>query len=344
MENVHITERVEIEDRTGKRRRRVSWGAIFAGTAVVLAVSMLLSILGSAIGMFIIDPTSSEPFSGVFGTVSIWTGISILIGLACGGFVAGKLSGADGFIHGFVVWSMTMIAGVFFVGSLTAGLVRLTGNILGATGKVVAEAGSAVGNGVSALANEAENIFGDIDFDFDGDDLRSDVRQALRRSGVPEFQPDYLRGQYRAVSRDLRKTVKRVVTHPMHAGELLNGFNTRLNDRVGQFGSNINHNDVVSLVANNSNLTRAQAEEMVNEYMQLIAQGREQMVILQQNVAEASREWEARQQEWLQKADKATNRAGWTGILTFIILLGGAAVTAFAGAMGAKKTMEGYEA
>ncbi len=343
MENYHINETVEIND-FRKRRRRVSWGAIFAGTAVVIAVSMLLSILGSAIGMFILEPTSPEPFSGVFGTVSVWTGVSILIGLACGGFVAGKLAGADGFIHGFVVWSVTMIAGVLLVGSITAGVARMTGKAIGAGGTMIAKAGSAVGNGVADLVGEAENIFGDIDFRAEGEEMRADVRRALRRSGVKEFQPEYLSGEYRVISRDLQKTVKKVVANPQHASELVNGFTERLDKRVNGFAANINREDVVSLIANNSDLSRAQAEDTVDQYMELIEQGRQQMRELQQTIEEASREWEIRKQELLIEADKISNRAGWTGVIAFIILLLGAAVTSFAGSMGTKKTMEGYEA
>lgn len=344
MENYHITENVEVKDCRKHRRRRVSWGSIFAGTVVVIAVSMLLSLLGSAIGMFMIDPTDAHPFSGVFGTVGIWTCVSILIGLACGGFVAGKLAGADGFIHGFVVWSATMIAGVMLVGSITAGIMHMAGRTLKAAGSVVAEAGSAVKSGVSTLADEAEDIFGDIDFKADGNEMRADVRQALRRSGVKEFQPEYLRGQYRAISQDLKKTVRRVMARPQQAGDIVSGFTTRLNDRVDNFAKDIDRQDVVRLVATNSNMSQAQAEETVDQYMELIDQAREQMNELQQTINQASRDWEVKKQELLVEADKATNSAGWAGVLWFIALLLGAVVSSFAGSMGTRKTKEGYEA
>lgn len=343
MENYRVTERVEI-DNGGRRRRRVSWGSIFAGTSVVLAVSLLLSLLGSSIGMFILNPTHAQPFSGVFGTIGIWTAVSILIGLACGGFVAGKLAGTDGFIHGFVVWSVTMIAGVLMVGAITAGAIRMAGNVIGAAGKVVADAGSVVDKGVSALTNEAETIFGGIDFNEDVDEMKTDIRQALRRSGVKEFQPEYLRGQYRAISRDLQRTVKRVAANPQHAEAIIDGFAKRLADRADKFAKNINREDVVSLVANNSNLSRAQAEDTVDQYMELLEQGREKIGQLQQSIEEAGQEWQVKKEELLVEADKAANAAGWAGVITFIALLLGAAASSFAGVWGTRKTREGYEA
>lgn len=343
MENYYVNDQIEVRD-CRRKRRRVSWGAIIAGTAVVLAVSMLLSILGSAIGMFILDPTSSEPFSGVFGTVSIWTGVSILIGLACGGFVAGKLAGADGLIHGFVVWSVTMIAGVLLVGSLTAGMIKLTGNVLGAAGTVVSKTGSAVGDGLSAMADEANNIFGEIVFDADDEELQADVRQALRRSGVKEFQPEYLRREYREVSRDLRKTVNRVIANPQRAGDIIGDFTKRLNKKIDKFAKKIDKEDVVNLVANNSNLSRAEAENTVDQYMEILEQGREKLNDLQQTMQDAGREWDEHKAQFLEDARKASNRAGWMGVCTFIILLLGAVVTSFAGSWGMTKTKQGYEA
>lgn len=342
MENYHFTEINQVD--SGKKRRRVSWGAIFAGTAVVLAVSILLSMLGTSVGLFILDPTTAKPFSGVFGTIGIWTAISILIGLACGGFVAGKLAGADGFIHGFVVWSVTLIAGLLLVGSVTAGAFRLAGNVLGTAGNIVANAGGAMQKGVSALAGDAEALFGDIDFSADEQELRADMRQALRHSGVKEFQPEYLRSQYNAISRDWKKTFKKILADPQQADDYINGFTARLSDRANKFANSVDRNDIVSLVANNSNLSRAQAEETVDQYMDMIEQGRAKINDLQTSLQEAMEEWQVRKTEWLNEADKATNSAGWAGIITFFALLLGAAACAFGGVWGTRKTIEGYEA
>ena len=342
MENYHFTE-INQGD-SCKRRRRVSWGAIFAGTAVVLAVSMLLSMLGTSVGLFILDPTTAKPFSGVFGTIGIWTAISILVGLACGGFVAGKLAGADGFIHGFVVWSITLIAGVLLIGTVTAGAFRLAGNVIGTAGNIVANAGGVMQKGVSALANEAETLFGDIDFSADDQELRADMRQALRRSGVKEFQPEYLRSQYNAISRDWKKTFKKILANPEQADDYINGFTTRLSDRANKFANSVDREDLVSLVSSNSNLSRAQAEDTVDQYMDLIEQGRAKMTDLQASIQEAMEEWQVRKAEWLNDADKATNSAGWAGIISFFALLIGAAACSFCGVWGTRKTIEGYEA
>ena len=43
----HISNLIEL-------KKRVSWGSVFGGVVTVLAVSILLSVLGSSIGLFLI--------------------------------------------------------------------------------------------------------------------------------------------------------------------------------------------------------------------------------------------------------------------------------------------------
>ena len=82
---------------------RVSWGSVFGGVMTVLAISVLLSILNSSIGLFMFDPLSDHPVAGIGTAVGIGSAIILVAGMAAGGFVAGKLAGMDGMIHGFLV-------------------------------------------------------------------------------------------------------------------------------------------------------------------------------------------------------------------------------------------------
>ena len=90
-------------------KKRVSWGSVFGGVVTVLAVSILLSVLGSSIGLFMFDPFADNPVSGIGTTVGIGTAVALIVSMIAGGFVAGKLAGVDGLIHGFLVWGTTLI-------------------------------------------------------------------------------------------------------------------------------------------------------------------------------------------------------------------------------------------
>ncbi|USS96548.1 hypothetical protein M5J15_06780 [Serratia symbiotica] len=75
----------------------------------VLAVLLLLSTLGTSLGFSIVDPTSDDPVNGAGTTVVVWSAVSIIISLAAGVFIAGRLAANDGLIHGFLVWASSLI-------------------------------------------------------------------------------------------------------------------------------------------------------------------------------------------------------------------------------------------
>lgn len=337
-------------------RRRVSWGSIIAGVVTVLAISVLISILTTSIGLFMFDPTSDNPTSGIGTTVGIWTAISLIISLIAGGFVAGKLAGTDGAIHGFLVWATTFIISIILIAFLAMGAVKLTSNILGSitsvAGNVLSGVGSIAKSGASGLSDQVESLFDNItvNTDMNGyeNNLPQNIKVALRRSGVKELQPYYLQNQLKQVKADLTKTIKRLATHPKDADNIINGFLDRLQKRANQFSQNIDREDIAKAIANNTNLSQAEAENTVNQYIDIInntiQQGKEEIENLQQSVENAKQEWEEAKQEALQKTEEASNAAARSGLISFFAMLVGAFLCSYAGFFGTRKTREGYEA
>ncbi|MDR1729544.1 MAG: hypothetical protein LBR52_02670 [Prevotellaceae bacterium] len=335
---------------------RISWGSVIAGVITVIAISILLSILGTSIGLFMFDPTESHPASGIGATMGIWTAVSLLISLAAGGFVAGKLSGSDGFIHGFLVWSSTLIVGIIFVVAISASAIRLTTNILGsvtsAAGHVLSGAGSLVKGGSSELADAVHSIFGEINMDDSkGIDQSQNVSQnmltALRKSGVKEFQPEYLQNQMDGIKVDFNKSVKQLATHPNDAENILNGFLNRLQERENTFASQISRDDLEKAIANNTSLSKVEVHKAVDQYMELIdkarVQGQEKIQQLQQSIEQAKEDWLVFKQKALEQAKKAAHAAAWSGIISFFALIIGACICCYAGMFGTRKSEEGYD-
>lgn len=341
------------EIRFANLKKRVSWGSIFGGVITVLAISILLSMVGTSIGLFMFDPTADNPTSGIGATVSVWTIISLIVSLIAGGFVAGKLAGNDGIIHGFLVWASTMIITVIIGAFLAMGAVKLTANILGSlssvTGSVLSGVGSAVGQGASGLSDQVKSLFDNIDFNTDGDqeNLPANIRTALQKSGVKELQPAYLQNQLNAVKQDLDQSVKKLVTHPKDADDIINGFLDRLQKRANKLADNINRDDVTKAIANNTNLSKAEVDQAVNQYIDLtntaIQKGKEQIQNLQQTIENAKQELQQMKQKALEEAREASKAAARTALISFFAMLVGAVICAIAGLYGTRKTKEGYE-
>ena len=101
-------------DGAGERMRRVSWGAIFAGAVIAMALMVFFTTLGIGFGAASIDPLYNEDAPGGLGTGSaIYIIVTQLISLAVGGYVASRLAGVpreqSSLIHGGAVWALSTL-------------------------------------------------------------------------------------------------------------------------------------------------------------------------------------------------------------------------------------------
>ena len=163
----HSTTAPRDERRIGERRRavydsllrhesiregtKVSWGGIFAGVLVAVALLFLLGALGVAVGISAADPGQTQA-STLGAGAGIWTGLSLLIALFVGGMVATRTGatsdGATGFVEGALVWIVSMLLLVYLASSgvsLIAGTAsRVVGGATQAASSVMQGGGGSV--------------------------------------------------------------------------------------------------------------------------------------------------------------------------------------------------------
>lgn len=100
--------------------RGISWSALFSGALVALMVMVLLNLLGVAIGAATMEVGIEQ--SGLGVGAGIWWGLSLLIGLFAGGWVAGRLSTSidrgEGILHGVVTWSLFLFGSLLLLGTV----------------------------------------------------------------------------------------------------------------------------------------------------------------------------------------------------------------------------------
>lgn len=170
---------------------RVSWGAILAGTAVALAVQVLLMLLGTAIGMTTINPASeANPMDGLATGGLIWWTISSVIAMFIGGWISGRLSNgtrSDGILHGAMVWALSTLLLTTAMGRVVTGVGTLIGQgmALGTTAAVTAAASNNPESSDNAMGNNGFNL----------DNIRQQAETLLRQTGKPELQPENLEAQ-----------------------------------------------------------------------------------------------------------------------------------------------------
>ncbi len=158
------------------RFARVSWGAIFAGVVIAIAVQVVLGILGTGIGLSMVDPTDgTTPGAAGFGIgAGIYWLITTVIALGAGGYAAARVSGVtdrfDALAHGLVVWGVTLILTIYLLTSAVGGII---GGAFRTVGSVASAAGSTVG-AAARVAPQAASVAG-----IDQNDVRQEASDYL---------------------------------------------------------------------------------------------------------------------------------------------------------------------
>lgn len=103
-------------------RSRVSWGAIFAGAVMAMAVYLVLTLLGGAIGLTIANDPGNQTFSTGAG---IWAIVTTVLALFVGGWVTSQCTAGESkleaVVHGVIMWGVVLFMTLWLV---TAGMSR----------------------------------------------------------------------------------------------------------------------------------------------------------------------------------------------------------------------------
>jgi hypothetical protein len=207
-----------------KAIRRMSWGAVLAGAAVVLSMQLLLSLLGLGIGLATIDPAVGDtPDAASFGiATAIFYAIVTLLSLFAGGWVAGRLAGmpvrADGLLHGLVTWSVAMLLLLYVVttsvGALLSGTLGMVGSALQAAGQGVQAAAGAAAQ--SDVGEEAMN-----NIEQQAQQLLGQAQQATGAQDTSEARLQQLQTQYeeaRAAAEEQAREIAQATSEAVSQG------------------------------------------------------------------------------------------------------------------------------
>lgn len=142
----------------------VAWPAIIAGAFTVAAVSLVLLLLGSGLGLASVSPWSNSGATAATFTVAavVWIIAMQLIASGLGGYLTGRLRGKwvsmhtdEVFFrdtaHGFLSWALATIITAAFLASASSSVIG--GGVKAATTVAV---GAAAGAGYGAAKNSSD--------------------------------------------------------------------------------------------------------------------------------------------------------------------------------------------
>ena len=276
--------------------RRISWGAIIAGTILVLTIQVMLGLLGLGIGLASIDPASNDTpsVSTLASTSGIWAIVTVLIATFVGAWVAARLAGSpnntDGLLHGIVTWALSSLVAVWL---LTSGASAVISGAFGALGSSI----QGVTNAVQAVAPDSLSAL--------PPGLEQPARQLLQQ-GTNQAQQAGQQAQQEAqqTAQEVRQaTGEQSTTAAM--GEVLAG--------VQEGASQEERQSALRVISSQAGISEQQAEQRLEEFQQSYDQA----------VAEVE-----------QRTQQAADALSGTAFATFVALLLGLIVGAVGGRLG----------
>ena len=148
----------------------VSWGAVFSGTFVAIAVMAALSLLGAGVGLA--SAPAADTAGGLAKGLGIgaiaWLIVSGIVSFYSAGWVTGRLTRtgivSESVIHSAVTWAFATTAFLFLLTSAIGGALGGAASLLGAGAKAAAAGGGAYAarapqstNQMSSQVNSAVN-------------------------------------------------------------------------------------------------------------------------------------------------------------------------------------------
>ncbi|MCL2892533.1 CAP-Gly protein [Brenneria tiliae] len=326
--------------------KKISWGSIIGGVITVLAVSLLLSTLGTSLGFSIVDPLSDDPVDGVGSTVLVWSAVSIIISLAVGAFIAGRLAAMDGLIHGFLVWATALIVAAILGSALLGGAVKATGSALGSvaslTGNVISGAGSAVGGGLQGMANIGGQAFDNLNLDTElqPEAMTDEVAAALRKSNIASLQPDFVQTQLQGAKKEIGEAVKALAINPNNSDAVIQTLTDKLKKRGEALTQDVDRDSLTRALAENTSMSQEEVNKTVDNLIaakQKTAQLVEQRLNdVEAGIEQAKQQYAELKQAAREEAAVAASAVAHAALWSFFALLIGAIVSALAGLWGVK--------
>jgi hypothetical protein len=279
----------------------VSWAAIFAGAAGACALSLILLLMGTGLGLSSLSPWANEGASGkALGVGGIlWVTFMQLAASALGGYIAGRLRtkwvslhteevAFRDTAHGFLTWAVaTLFTAALLtstVSSIVSGGVQAGAQVVGGAASTAASA-AAAGSAASAGSNGAKSDGGPMGY------LVDSLFRGPKGSKGP------------ATPEQATAEVTRIFTNAVTTG--------KLPEEDARYSA--------QLVSQRTGISQAEAEKRVNE---TFAQ-------LQAKLKEA--ETKARE-----AADAARKASAAAALFLFLALLIGAFIASYAAIIGGR--------
>lgn len=288
--------------------KRISWSAVFAGVICALIVHILLALLGTAIGATTIDPMEEKnPLQHLGTGALVWTAINMLLAMAAGSYVAGRLAQREGAMHGLLMFGLSTLFTIWLA-------VSLASSVLGGAMNIVGSGFQALGSGISAAAPSVTQMAKDKlqENNINLGDLQNELETTLRQTGKPELQPENLQQDANKEAQNAENQAADTAKQPQNADTDLTNWLRGVMDR---------HSDTLQAADRDAlkNIIKARTGKSDQEVDQIVAQTEQSYQQAMQKYQELKQQAEQKAREAAEQAAAATAKASWYAFFMLII-------------------------
>lgn len=310
-------------------RKGVSWRAIFAGTLTVISIMVVLNLIGLAIGFGSIEPTEeSNPLKGLGTGALIWWILSNLIALFGGAYVAARVgvsfSNKSGIIQGIMTWALYTIVSAWLlttaIGSIISGVGNLVGGVLSSAGKVIEQQ-------VGPVINDQLK-----DVDISLEQARQEFYSLLEDTNKEALDPDRLENRAENVAAETQERAEQAARQPGNANAQIDQIFDNARSEFGDAFEALDRDALVNVVMERTNMSRAEAERTVDNYISQYERLRVRAERFLQNTKEQA----------TKQAENVANAVADAALYLAIALILGVLVAAAGGYMGVASLRKDY--
>jgi hypothetical protein len=218
----------------------ISWGAILGGASGAAAVSLVLLLLGTGLGMAVASPWSGPSATTVGITAAVWLIVTQWLSAGVGGYIAGRLRThwasvhADEVFfrdtaHGFLAWAVATLVTVGVLASATTGAIGSGARALSTVGGGAVQAAANTAGPALAQSYDIDTLFRRAQPAVQGDSGQAAaeagriIARGVANGEVPEADRAYLAQQVAARAEipaaEARSRVDAAVTRAQQAAE-----------------------------------------------------------------------------------------------------------------------------
>lgn len=299
---------------------RISWGSIFAGTLTAFALQLLLNLVGLGIGLAAVDVGAGDDFASVGITAGVWWGLSAIISLIAGGWVAGRLAGVPirttAILHGVSVWALVTLLTVWLA---TTTLATAVSGAFGAVGQIGQATASAVGGITTSEADATQNpLLAEAQQEIaEADQLRQSVMRSIRAEATEIYRRVVSQAEQQAALQAVEDTATDIVRSPADVGQELN----QLIDELFASGGVLSEEDrqqALSVLEERFGISPEEAQAIVDRWQERYQAARAEVEQAVTELREQAREAAAA------ATDAVGAAAGWTSLALFLGLVAAA--------------------